>query len=231
MNKELLIKTGEAAFGNQWQTELSQSLNVSPRAMRYWVSGERQVPNLNAELIALLNFRKVQIDNAISDLNADAVSFKRAIDLDQEFYVVNDNGHVYDEQFATLADAQAWVNDNVADDDLYLVKYHKMTLAEQWAIDTINDFLDDDFYKNELLKAIQNEVTDKPAQEVYKLFASLDDSDLSKAYFKYYIAKEFSIGATYPGYEGENFDDSETMTFKQFVMKEIANLCQVVANL
>lgn len=68
MNKELLIKTGEAAFGINWQTDLAKRLGVSARSVRYWVSGERQVPNLNAELVILLNERKAKIDSVINEL-------------------------------------------------------------------------------------------------------------------------------------------------------------------
>ena len=50
MNKELLIKTGEAAFGANWQTDLAKKLEVSARSIRYWVSGERQVPSIEKEL-------------------------------------------------------------------------------------------------------------------------------------------------------------------------------------
>ena len=70
MNKELLIKTGEAAFGANWQTDLAKKLEVSARSIRYWVSGERQVPNLNNELVVLLNERKAKIDSVISELKS-----------------------------------------------------------------------------------------------------------------------------------------------------------------
>ena len=68
MNIELLKTAGQAAFGTQWQTDLSQSLGVSPRAMRYWVSGEREMPNLNNELVVLLNERKAKIDSVMNEL-------------------------------------------------------------------------------------------------------------------------------------------------------------------
>ena len=68
MNKELLIKTGEAAFGVNWQTDLAKRLDVSARSVRYWLSGERQMPNLNNELVVLLNERKAKIDSVINEL-------------------------------------------------------------------------------------------------------------------------------------------------------------------
>ena len=68
MNKELLIKTGEAAFGANWQADLAKKIEVSARSIRYWVSGERQMPNLNNELIVLLNERKAKIDSVINEL-------------------------------------------------------------------------------------------------------------------------------------------------------------------
>ena len=68
MNKELLIKTGEAAFGANWQTDLAKRLDISARSVRYWLSDERQMPNLNNELVVLLNERKAKIDSVINEL-------------------------------------------------------------------------------------------------------------------------------------------------------------------
>lgn len=69
MNKELLIKTGEAAFGANWQTDLAKKLEVSARSIRYWVSGERQVPSIEKELISVLENRKSEIDGSIKTLS------------------------------------------------------------------------------------------------------------------------------------------------------------------
>ena len=79
MNKELLIKTGEAAFGSNWQTDLAKMLDVSARSVRYWVSGERQVPNLNNELVVLLNERKAKIDSVINELKNGALKMTKFI--------------------------------------------------------------------------------------------------------------------------------------------------------
>lgn len=70
MNIELLKTAGTAAFGNQWQTDLSQKINVSPRAMRYWVSGEREMPKIANELVTMLETRKRDINKAITALTA-----------------------------------------------------------------------------------------------------------------------------------------------------------------
>lgn len=72
MQKELLIQAGEAVFGSQWQTELSQSLDVSSRTMRYWVSGERQVPKLENDLIEILNNRITLINQTIEQLKKES---------------------------------------------------------------------------------------------------------------------------------------------------------------
>lgn len=42
-NNKKLIKAGQAAFGRNWQTELSERLNVNSRTVRHWVSGRNNV--------------------------------------------------------------------------------------------------------------------------------------------------------------------------------------------
>ena len=69
MNKELLVQVGEAAFGANWQTDLAKKLEVSARSIRYWVSGERQAPNIEKELISVLENRKSEIDSSIKTLS------------------------------------------------------------------------------------------------------------------------------------------------------------------
>jgi hypothetical protein len=45
---------GERLFGPRWQTELARALPVSPRSVRYWLSGERKIRPVIAERIKSL---------------------------------------------------------------------------------------------------------------------------------------------------------------------------------
>lgn len=45
MNKELLIEVGQALYGDQWQSAFARALDVTPRTMRYWVSGQKPIPD------------------------------------------------------------------------------------------------------------------------------------------------------------------------------------------
>lgn len=68
MNRRNLIAVGEAAFGEQWQTEISEYLGVSTRTIRNWVSGKHKIPPLERELIEMLKRRISQIEKQITVL-------------------------------------------------------------------------------------------------------------------------------------------------------------------
>lgn len=60
---DLLIETGQALYGPQWQTALARDLGVSGRTMRRWVAGQFPVPvGVRAELVTLLKERGVMLD-------------------------------------------------------------------------------------------------------------------------------------------------------------------------
>jgi hypothetical protein len=67
----MLIGTGEALYGDQWQRALARDLNVNDRTVRRWYSGESAIPNgIKAELRALLSVRQKKIFALIVDLTA-----------------------------------------------------------------------------------------------------------------------------------------------------------------
>lgn len=60
---DLLIETGQALYGQQWQTALARDLGVNDRTMRRWVAGQFPVPvGVRAELVTLLKERGVMLD-------------------------------------------------------------------------------------------------------------------------------------------------------------------------
>lgn len=53
-----LTAAGYALFGHEWQSPLARALKVNARAVRFWVSGERQIPSgIEAEIATLMGAR------------------------------------------------------------------------------------------------------------------------------------------------------------------------------
>ena len=49
-----LRKIGEQLYGPRWQSKLARALPVSPRTVRYWLSGKRAIRPMVAERIRSL---------------------------------------------------------------------------------------------------------------------------------------------------------------------------------
>jgi hypothetical protein len=45
---------GERLYGPRWQSKLAGALGVTPRSVRYWLSGKHQIREPMAKLIRLL---------------------------------------------------------------------------------------------------------------------------------------------------------------------------------
>lgn len=70
---DLLIETGQALYGQQWQTALARDLGVSDRTMRRWVAGQFPVPvGVHAELRRLCVERGAQLRALADRLRAHA---------------------------------------------------------------------------------------------------------------------------------------------------------------
>jgi len=70
--KDVLIKSGQALYGERWQTALARDLGLSDgRRIRQWLSGHRPIPEgVWNDIAKLLADRKVVIDEALSGLNS-----------------------------------------------------------------------------------------------------------------------------------------------------------------
>ncbi len=49
-----LREIGESLYGKRWQTKLAKTLPVTPRSVRYWLSGKHQIKPVIAERIKSL---------------------------------------------------------------------------------------------------------------------------------------------------------------------------------
>jgi plasmid maintenance system antidote protein VapI len=68
MDRQTFIAAGEAAFGSQWQTEISRSLDVADRTVRRWISGNSKIPDgVALEINSLLKERIKMIEAVIQD--------------------------------------------------------------------------------------------------------------------------------------------------------------------
>lgn len=60
--RKLLEEVGKVLYGEQWQSALARDLEVQPRTVQRWLAGDRDVPDLGAELRALIQRRRRQLD-------------------------------------------------------------------------------------------------------------------------------------------------------------------------
>jgi len=51
MTPEELREIGEGLYGKRWQTKLAKALPVSPRSVRYWLSGKHTIREVIARRI------------------------------------------------------------------------------------------------------------------------------------------------------------------------------------
>ncbi len=117
MEKEKLIAAGVAAFGERWQTDLSNALGVSDRTIRNWLSGKYQIPStVSADIVIILNRRKAEIIEAIAMVTEKYLMnpFTGSVDTEEswlsEMPTWNDDPKECQRQFDTLIEVTK--NDN-----------------------------------------------------------------------------------------------------------------------
>lgn len=60
----LLVESGEALYGQQWQSALARDLGVADRTVRRWVAGTSEVPaGLYVDLLRLTQERAALLDS------------------------------------------------------------------------------------------------------------------------------------------------------------------------
>lgn len=70
MNKNDLIRIGQALYGDVWQSNLARELDIDSRRVRQWLKDERPIPDwLLPELIKLLNSKYLEIKEILSKIN------------------------------------------------------------------------------------------------------------------------------------------------------------------
>lgn len=229
MKKELLANAGQLLHGNDWVTPLSIDLAINRKTIQRYNSGENQInQNLAPEIVALLSVKKESIDHAIQEIESDYYIDEK-VDLTKTFVVVSEGGHLLDEQFNTIEDAKKWV-ETWDEEDQYLANYHQMTVAEQYALETMQDF-DDIYPAADVLEAIKSGQFEKSEQEYYTILCELDENHLGREYYEYFIANEFNLTKN-PNFSCSDEDDynyRKTISYKQFIMKRIAELSKYVA--
>lgn len=224
MNIEIFKLAGEAAYGSSWQSSIQRDLGLNHRQrITQWLDGTRPIPNLNSELLAILNIRKVQIDNAIKALS-NMLYIEPKPELSKIVTTISDNGELLYKTFEGIKSAKVWADENLdMQEEGYLVKFNTMTLREfscYLLIQEYHDIAD----PNRVLKEIQSNVYDNDF--IFEQLAQVYDEVFGREYYSYFIKNELFIG-----YEGGYEDEpSKTITYKQFVIKKIAQLLEAAAN-
>ena len=70
MNSVELEKAGKLLFGEQWQSNLAEKLNIDSRRVRHWMSGTRLIPHfVNIEITKLLEENQIEINQFLIDFD------------------------------------------------------------------------------------------------------------------------------------------------------------------
>lgn len=70
MNSVELEKAGKLLFGEQWQSNLAEKLNIDSRRVRHWMAGTRSIPHfVNIEVAKLLEENQVEIKKFLIDFD------------------------------------------------------------------------------------------------------------------------------------------------------------------
>ena len=93
----------------------------------------------------------------------------------------------------------------------------------------MQDF-DDIYPAADVLEAIKSGQFEKSEQEYYTILCELDENHLGREYYKYFIANEFNLSNT-PSFNlsEDDYNYRKTISYKQFIMKRIAELSKYVA--
>jgi DNA-binding transcriptional regulator YiaG len=60
--RDLLVQVGRSLYGELWQSALARDLNISDRAVRQWVAGDRNPsPGVYADLLLLVESRQEEL--------------------------------------------------------------------------------------------------------------------------------------------------------------------------
>lgn len=68
--RALLLRSGNALYGERWQSALAQDLNVGARRVREWLAGDRSIPSgIWPDIAALLRAKQQEIADLLPDLD------------------------------------------------------------------------------------------------------------------------------------------------------------------
>lgn len=69
MTPAQFTRAGEALFGDRWQTNVSRLLDMSDRAVRYYASGEKPIPDrIAGELLDHVETRLAKLEKLAAEL-------------------------------------------------------------------------------------------------------------------------------------------------------------------
>ncbi len=232
MDIDLLKIAGEAAYGDNWKSNLQRELGYKNRqSITNMLNGSNAVPEIQPQLISLLEIRKAKINNAIQHLSLNFASTRHNDDIDLNATVIAlfEDGEYSDIDFATMEEANEWLEDEIDEDDRDRVLFRPMTNAEKFARMTMDEF-SDVYSAKDVLIAIQSGEYEKSEQEYFMELAGLDEDHLGREYYTYFLKNEFLLTNN----PVANFDDEpdfnfhKTISYKEYLMKHIQDMVAYV---
>jgi hypothetical protein len=67
-NQQKLETVGRALYGDQWQAPLARDLGVATRSVQRWIAGDRETPDLAADLRPLVQKRHAELGALLTRL-------------------------------------------------------------------------------------------------------------------------------------------------------------------
>lgn len=158
----------------------------------------------------------------------------KEINQNNEVWVISDNGSLFDFYFDSKAEAEIWVSENWSDDeDLYLIKYHQMSLLAYFGLQTIEMYAGCE--SSEVLEAIYQE---ENSDSILEMLGTLDENHFGKEYFNYYIGQKFGIktyipsepwgGFPTPPDEDDCPDFEEPKLYKDYIIDKLVHTLEFV---
>ncbi|MBI0422094.1 transcriptional regulator [Acinetobacter sp. ACIN00229] len=79
MTPDQLRQAGSLLYGQSWQTDFARAIDIDPRRVRQWLTGDRPIPlNLWEEVVKLLQEKSKDTAALADELNRQFLLFEKS---------------------------------------------------------------------------------------------------------------------------------------------------------
>ncbi|WP_272197619.1 transcriptional regulator [Acinetobacter baumannii] len=79
MTPDQLRQAGSLLYGQSWQTDFARAIDIDPRRVRQWLTGDRPIPlNLWEEVVKLLQEKSKDTAALADELNKQFLLFEKS---------------------------------------------------------------------------------------------------------------------------------------------------------